>query len=606
MFATVEKYSGPAKVLLGLIAITFIGFGASTLSAPGSDYIVKIGEQKISQQDVRQAMHNTQSSEQAVFNLLVDRAFLIEGAQQMGMSASLEQIKQQIVNSPIFHDETGKFNQERFNQYLTSRGIGEKELIDDLRNEIAVQNIAVMMQNSFFSDAQIKQLANIYLAERTVRSITLQPETFAAQVKFDDASLKAFYEQHKTEYTQPQAIKYQYIALTLDDLANKQTVSEEELREAFAAQTQNIKPKYDTAHIMFNVDEANKATIKAQVESILAQAQAEPARFAELAAQYSQDPDSAQMGGNLGNLDADSPYPQTFKDAVFKMQANQIALIDTGSSLHIVKLNSIQTTPVFEQERPRLETELKRRKAQQNFAQAREELNTLTFDHPDSLDVAAQKMGLTINTVDTWTTRADVEAKKLPSEWTEAVFNDDVIKSKHNSAPISIGNEVVQVVRAIEVRQEQIPAFETIKAQIQSDYTTQEGIKLAQEQAKKMVADLNSGKISEIVWSSETPATLTSEQARASMPPQAFAALIKAKPTDGKPAYVLLEGLPLPVIMEVQKISLPQNEQSTTLVRQLMQQNEVLATNQMLSNYLRLHIPFKQGAQRLDSTNTHE
>ena len=43
MFATVEKYSGPAKVLLGLIALTFIGFGVSTVAAPGSDYIVKVG-----------------------------------------------------------------------------------------------------------------------------------------------------------------------------------------------------------------------------------------------------------------------------------------------------------------------------------------------------------------------------------------------------------------------------------------------------------------------------------------------------------------------------------------------------------------------------------
>ena len=47
MFSAVEKYNGPAKIMLGLIALTFIGFGASTVAAPGSDYIVKVGDEKI-------------------------------------------------------------------------------------------------------------------------------------------------------------------------------------------------------------------------------------------------------------------------------------------------------------------------------------------------------------------------------------------------------------------------------------------------------------------------------------------------------------------------------------------------------------------------------
>ncbi|WP_373823546.1 SurA N-terminal domain-containing protein, partial [Neisseria dentiae] len=49
MFVAVEKYKTPAKILLGLIALTFVGFGVSTVAAPGSDYIVKVGDQKVSE-----------------------------------------------------------------------------------------------------------------------------------------------------------------------------------------------------------------------------------------------------------------------------------------------------------------------------------------------------------------------------------------------------------------------------------------------------------------------------------------------------------------------------------------------------------------------------
>ena len=46
MFHIVEKYKTPAQIVLGIIGLTFIGFGANNLSSPGSDYIVKSGMRK--------------------------------------------------------------------------------------------------------------------------------------------------------------------------------------------------------------------------------------------------------------------------------------------------------------------------------------------------------------------------------------------------------------------------------------------------------------------------------------------------------------------------------------------------------------------------------
>ena len=76
MFAAVEKFSGPAKILLGLIALTFVGFGASSVSSSSSDYIVKIGDRPITVQEVQRALQNAQASgnqnatEQAILQAL--------------------------------------------------------------------------------------------------------------------------------------------------------------------------------------------------------------------------------------------------------------------------------------------------------------------------------------------------------------------------------------------------------------------------------------------------------------------------------------------------------------------------------------------------------
>ena len=101
MFAAVEKFSGPAKILLGLIALTFVGFGASSVSSSSSDYIVKIGDRPITVQEVQRALQNAQASgnqnatEQAILQALQERAYLLEGAKLLGIGVSKEKLKQQ-------------------------------------------------------------------------------------------------------------------------------------------------------------------------------------------------------------------------------------------------------------------------------------------------------------------------------------------------------------------------------------------------------------------------------------------------------------------------------------------------------------------------------
>ena len=129
MFHSIEKYRTPAQVLLGLIALTFVGFGVSTVSHPGSDYIVQVGDEKISDHSINTAMQNEQAkggspSRDAVFQSLLQRAYLKQGAKLMGISVSQEQIKQIIVDDPNFHDAGGKFSHALLSQYLSQRHVG--------------------------------------------------------------------------------------------------------------------------------------------------------------------------------------------------------------------------------------------------------------------------------------------------------------------------------------------------------------------------------------------------------------------------------------------------------------------------------------------------
>lgn len=491
-------------MLLGLIALTFVGFGASQLAAPGSDYIVKIGDQKVSDQALNHAVQGEQvagrDARDVVFQSLIQRAYLTEGAKLMGIAVSQEQIKQIIVDDPSFHDSTGKFSQAKLSEYLNQRRMSEDQFVADIREQFALQNLINLVQNgTIVSDAQAAQFVNLSQASRTLRSATFNPEAFAGQIKADDKALQAFYDANKKDYLIPQAAKIEYVALNLADLAAKQSVSEAEIKKAF--------------------DE---------------QAAAAPA----------------------------------------------------------------DAKPVFETEKARIEADLKKKKAAAEFNAAKEKLAEEAFNSPDSLAAAAKALGVKVEAPDEWLSRVSGQAAGIPAALLDAVFSDEVLKKKHNSEPVNINEETVWVVRAKEVREEKTAAFEEVKENVRTAYLVAEASKLAQKKAEEALADLKTGRATQLAWSPVS--TMDAQQVRQAMPPEAYAELVKARPQGDKLAYALLSGLPAPVIVEVQRISPPENVNAQIpAAKQVLMQNQSANTFDGLLQYLNKQIKQEQGAQKV-------
>ena len=602
MFSAVEKYNGPAKIMLGLIALTFIGFGASTVAAPGSDYIVKVGDEKISTQNVQAAVREEGlESNQDALTVLTDRAYLYEGARAMGINVSLEQLKQVIMDDKGFQDENGRFNEQKFRNFLAQRGMTEDQLIEKLRHQFELQNVANLAANgNIVSSQQLERIAKLMQAEREIRTAVVDPRNFAAGVKVDDAALKAYYDKDKSKYLIPKAVKFEYIELSAKTLADRQTVSEEEVKKAFAEQQSSAQPKQEVSHIMFALTQGgDKAKIKAEAEKVLAEAKAAPDNFAALAQKYSQDTATAQSGGALGVVDKSSALPEEFKAAIAKLNKGDIALVESTAGFHVVRITNTQGQQTFDQAKASLEAELKQKKAQQALAQMRQTLSQTTFDFPDSLKAAAEKTGLPIQSHNEWLSRQNAVQQNIPAEWLEVLFSDEVFKKKHNSDVITVG-DTSWVLRATETREESTPAFEQVKEQVRTAYVNSESAKAAMDQAKKLLAELQKGGKPELAWSEKE--TLSASDARLRLSPQALAALAKAHPTDGKPAYALLEGQPAPLLVEVlsSKVQKADADESKKLKNELAQRTGVGMYTGLLT-YLKTNIPLKQGAQKLDS-----
>ena len=120
-------------------------------------------------------------------------------------------------------------------------------------------------------------------------------------------------------------------------------LTEEELQTYFAtnAQKYDIAENYDVQLIELEIKAgpADEAPIKAKAESILKEALADGANFAELAKKYSED-GSAANGGSLGTF-AKGQMVKEFEDAVFGGEKGKVIpkVIRTEFGYHIIKVD---------------------------------------------------------------------------------------------------------------------------------------------------------------------------------------------------------------------------------------------------------------------------
>ena len=241
MFAIVEKHRRLSQVLLGLITVTFVGFGAQTLtSGMHSSYISKIGNTHITAEQVQELLreaprHSDQPiSKDDVYQSLVQQAYFDQGAAELGVGElSIEQIKGVITRDPSFQ-VNGQFSPEQFQAYLRQRGITEERLIEEMRSQYRRQTLISLLSNgNIVSDSQANQILALTGSERELRTAPFNATDFASKVQPTDAALRSYFEANKAKYALPLAVKLEFVDLNVEELAKQQTVSAQELQEAY-------------------------------------------------------------------------------------------------------------------------------------------------------------------------------------------------------------------------------------------------------------------------------------------------------------------------------------------------------------------------------------
>ena len=450
-------------IVLGSLALIFAAWGAYgivSFNAGGSTYAAEAGGQKVSIETARSAWLNQQAQYQqrlggeippAQKAFLQDRllesmirdALLTQRSHDLGYRVSEADVRDAVRNEPAFQIE-GKYSPEVARERLAQAGITLNAFEIELRGALQraqLQNGIIV--SDFQTATEIQRARALENEQREVRYALLSPDKYSADIQVDDAAVDAYYKSHQAQYMTPESASLQYAELRLDQLAAQVSLSDADLQAAYDKNKDryNEPEKRHGRHILIPIGKDDAAARK-QADEVLAQAKAGK-DFAALAKQYSQDPGSADKGGDLGWADR-KQFVGPFADALFGMAVAELrGPVKTQFGYHIIRLDEIQPgkTKSFESVRPELEAQLKRNAAADKFGEIQEQIQSRLEQAGNDLNVLAKEFNLATGEVPKFLRGAGGAPLGTAQPLQDIVFGDSPLQPGRIGGPVLVGED---------------------------------------------------------------------------------------------------------------------------------------------------------------------
>lgn len=376
---------------------------------------------------------------------------------------------------------------------LAAQGMTPSIFLERLRQDYALRQVTVPVESSGAVGTSLPKLAfDALLQQRDVQIQRFELKDFAAKLSPSDGELDAFYKEpaNAAKFQLPESAQIQYVVLDLESLKKDVKFTDDDLQNYYKenAARYGVPEERRASHILIKVDRSasadERSKAKAKAEDILAQVRKTPGEFAALAKKNSQDEGSAPNGGDLDFFSRGAMVKE-FDAAVYAMKPGEISnLVETDFGYHIIQLTGTRggDKKPFEAVRAEVEAEVRKQLAQRRYAEAAEQFGNLVYEQSDSLQPAADKLKLQVQTGSVLRQPQPGAVGPLASaKLLDAVFGADALRNKRNTEAVETGPNQLVSARVTQHNPARIPPLADVKDKVREQLVR----KLAAEQARK-------------------------------------------------------------------------------------------------------------------------
>ncbi len=553
-----------ALVLLIFPSFVFFGVqGYSSFMNGGNVAVAKVAGQDISQAEwdaahqaqverIRAQMPNadiklfdTPEMKRQSLDALVRERVMLAAADKLHLVTTDDRLDRLFKSDPRFanlRNPDGSANKDA----LAAQGLSSELLAQRLRQDISMRQVSLGITGSEIAPVSNTNSAlDAMFQQREVQVQRFDTKDQLAKVSPTDAEVAAYYKdpKHAAEFEAPEQASIEYVVLDIDALKKNITVPEDDLRKYYAEN----ESRYGTpeerraSHILVKAEKdapaAEKAKAKAKAEALLAELKKPQTVFADLARKNSDDPGSAQKGGDL-DFFGRGAMVKPFEDAAFSLKPGETSgVVESDFGYHIIRLTSVRGggKRTFEQVRGEIEDEIKKQLAQKRFSELAVEFTNMVYEQSDSLKPVVDKFKLELRTAKGVSRVAGPETTGplANAKLLAAVFGNDALVNKRNTEAVETGASQLTAARVVAYEKAHQRPLDEVKVQVRG--------KVVQLQASAAARKLGEERLAELRAAPSTamtePAQTVSRAKAADLPRPLVDAVLKA-PTTALPTIL--------------------------------------------------------------------
>ncbi len=513
-----EKMQGVfATVIIVAICAIFALWGVETLfnrsgkvKAP-----ITVDGVDISEQQINQAVSMARERYSEMFKGKIDPSFLTDkmlrepaiesligrtvmAKQVAGMKlvAAPGSIDREIVQTPEFSQDGKTFDPAYFKEKLRGAGMTPAMYRARLNDALVMEQLQRgIADTAFVTEKQIDTAVALAEQNRSFEYVRLSEKDAANNIQPDDKAIEQYYNDHAKEFMTDETVTLEYLDLNKAELSHQATVSDDELKEAYDKEAAAFKPSVErhAAHIL--IEEKPKGGAQQATLDTIEQKLKEGGDFAALAKKYSDDKESAAMGGDVGFSAGDVFEPEFEKALAALVNVGDVSQpIKTRYGYHIIKLLGKKDTvfPSFAERKAALKEQLSHGKADTVYSEKLNQMTDSTYSAGDLAGPAAE-LKMEIKKTEPFGRRG---GKGLAGQQKviDAAFSEDLLDSGRNSQVIELSADRAVVVRVAAHQLPQQKPLETVKAEIIASIKKEQAASALKVKAEAIQKDVQAGK----------------------------------------------------------------------------------------------------------------
>lgn len=510
-------------VLVVLIIPSFVLFGVDGYNnrAERGAVVAKIADFEITQQQwdarhqqevdrIRASMPNldpkmlgSDEARYASLERMVDERLVAVASEKQLLVTSDQRLANYLKQDPSIaslRGPDGKLDMDRYRQLAASQGMTPEMLEAQVRRDLSGKQVMSALQASAMASQLQSDLAlQAFLQRREIQIQRFSPADFVSKVQPQDAELEQFYQSRSERFRSTESADVEFLVLDAATLAKNIHLPEQDIKSYYEQNIQRLSGQEQrrASHILINAPKdapaAERDKARNKVEGLLASVRKEPKSFADLARKNSDDPGSARNGGDL-EFFAKGAMVKAFEDAAFALKKGEIsAVVESEFGFHIIQLTDIKApmTPSLEAMRPQLEADLRQQQSKRQFAELAETFSNSVYEQADTLTPIAEKLRLQVQQVKgvSRIPSASIQGVLANPKILEALFSEESISKRRNTAAFELGNNTLVSARLISYKPSALRPFADVKDQVRTEFVLEQAMVLAKAEGQARLAE---------------------------------------------------------------------------------------------------------------------